>query len=131
MKRDFFYFLIIFAIAMSSIYAQKHTITVEELYSLERVSEFSVSPDGKWVLYKASKPNISSNKSVSHIFIISADGKEKIQLTKENDPVSSPVWSPKSNKIAYIQSKDGTNYIYTLDIPSGVPNKIATFKEDI
>ncbi len=111
--------------------AQKKAITVEDLYSVTRISDYTISPDGKWVLYKATKPNMQENKSYGNIYAVSIDGKQTIQITNDNEPKSYPVWGPKSDRVAYIASKDGTNHIYVCDFPNGTPSKVATFNEDI
>ncbi len=131
MLHKFFYTTFLFFLAIMQLTAEKQAITVEDLYSLHRISDYSVSPTGEWILYKVSTPDIQENKLKSELFIISIDGKKNLKLSIGEDPIASPVWSPDGKEIAYIQYKDDFNYIYTIQIPNGSPKQIANFESKI
>ena len=43
--------------------AQTHPMTFEDMLSLHRIGAPQPSPDGKWIAYDASTPNLAANKS--------------------------------------------------------------------
>lgn len=131
MLHKFFYTTFLFFLAIMQLTAKKQAITVEDLYSLHRISDYSVSPTEGWILYKVSTPDIQENKLKSELFIISIDGKKNLKLSIGEDPIASPVWSPDGKEIAYIQYKDDLSYIYTMQIPNGSPKQIANFESQI
>ena len=55
--------------------------TPEVLWSMGRIGEFSVSPDGQKVVYNVSDYYVDQNKSFSRLYVMDADGKNVKCLT--------------------------------------------------
>jgi len=111
--------------------AQKKIITPEDLYSMKRISRQTVSPDGKWVLYLESIPNIKENNMQTDIFVVSIDGKSTTKISDVDGAKSYPIWSPKGDKISFVVNSDGNSSIFTVAFPNGKPTRIATFNETV
>ncbi|MGA2298286.1 MAG: hypothetical protein ABSG15_12130, partial [FCB group bacterium] len=91
MKAKYFLYSIILIFAFiflpSINYSQneKQLLTPEQMLSLQRVSEQRISPDGKWVLYTLTSPDIKANKSKKEIFAVSIiDGTKQIKVTDDS-----------------------------------------------
>ena len=81
-------------------------------------SEFdgSWSPDGDWVVYRDSTRGINND---DEIFIASADGTERRNLT--NDPANDwgPDWSPDGTRLSF-NAAIGSNFeIFVIDLATG------------
>jgi Tol biopolymer transport system component len=98
--------------------AAKHAITFDDLIKMHRVGEAQVSPDGKWVAYTVTTPDIDANRNASNIWIVPAAGGESLQLTQSGHD-SSPVWSPDGRTIAFLSSRSGDSQIYLLSMDGG------------
>src|SRR5580765_6283590 len=81
--------------------AAKHAITFDDLIKMHRVGAAQVSPDGKWVAYMVTTPDIDANRNASNIWIVPTAGGESLQLTQSGHD-SSPVWSPDGKTIAFM-----------------------------
>lgn len=95
-------------------------------------SDYDISPDGKWVSFKNKAPELPrANNTASYIYLVPHDGSRKPEAI--NGPESpgrpagirgdssSPVFSPDSKQIAYLQMEDiayesdrRTLYIHTI-----------------
>jgi dipeptidyl aminopeptidase/acylaminoacyl peptidase len=106
--------LLLFA---TSLFAQTHPLTFEDMLSLHRIGAPQVSPDGKWLAYDASTPNLAANKSASAVYLVAAGGGASKQLTDG----SGPAWSPDSKSIAFV--KDSQAYLY--DVAAGTSRKVS------
>jgi TolB protein len=75
------------------------------------------SPDGKWIVFRADR----EKKDALQLFLISSDGLQEKQLTKNEHVNWAPVWHPNGRIIAYTTSKHGhaAYQIYLLDIETG------------
>ncbi|MEN3038873.1 MAG: S9 family peptidase [Candidatus Kryptonium sp.] len=121
------HFLVIYLLIISLIlpvYAQKRAITVEDLWAMKRVSNLVLSPDGKWIAYVLTSYNMEENRGQRDIYLISIDGKEKIQLTKGEGSNYSPAWSPDGKKLAFISTRDGEPQVYIMEIETGMMKKM-------
>ena len=96
----------------------KHAITFEDMIQMHRVGEAQVSPDGKWVAYTVSTPDMDANRGVSNIWVVPTNGGAAMQLTQSGHD-SSPVWSPDGKTIAFLSSRSGDSQVYLLSMDGG------------
>ena len=98
--------------------AAKHPIVFDDLIRMHRVSEAQVSPDGKWVAYTVSTPDLEANRSNSNIWVVPTGGGAEMQLTRSGHD-SSPVWSPDGKTLAFLSARDGNSQVYLLPMDGG------------
>lgn len=132
---------IIIIVSSASLFAQKKLIKLaekdqvnfnaKEMLSLNRLSEMSISPDGKWVLYSMSSPDITKNKSYKNLYVVSIDGNTTKQVTEGSFSDYNPVWSPDGTKIAFISNRMGSPQIHTINFPDGKPQPLTALKDGV
>ena len=96
----------------------KHAITFDDMIKLHRVAEPQISPDGKWVAYTVSTPDMDANRGVSNIWVVPTAGGAAMQLTQSGHD-SSPVWSPDGKTLAFLSSRSGESQVYLLSMVGG------------
>ncbi len=96
----------------------KRAITVEDLLSMHRVATPAISPDGKWVAYVVSTPDMDANRNVSNIWIVPTAGGAAVQLTQSGHD-GGPAWSPDAQTLAFISSRDKGAQVYVLSMAGG------------
>lgn len=104
---------------------QQHNLNSQDLFSFQRISEPTISPDGKWVAFIVATPSIEDNKLYSDLWAISLETNELIQLTNDVYSESNPSWSPDSKRVAYISNKEKTPQAYIMDFPQGGIKKVS------
>lgn len=107
-----------------SVYPQKRSITVDDLWAMKRISNLTVSPDGRWIAYVVTSYSMEENKGQRDIYLVSIDGKEVKQLTKSEGSNYSPAWSPDGKKLAFISTRDGEAQVYVMELETGAIKKI-------
>ena len=114
-------FIVVLLAVLSSAMAQeagKHAITFADMIQMHRVGEAQVSPDGKWVAYTVSTPDLDANRGASNIWMVPTAGGSSLQLTQSGHD-SSPVWSPDGKTIAFLSSRSGDSQVYLLSMDGG------------
>jgi dipeptidyl aminopeptidase/acylaminoacyl peptidase len=110
----------------ATLYAQsvaKRAVTFDDLIKMHRTADPKISPDGQWVAYTVSTPDMEANRGVSNIWAVRLTGGDAIQLTSGGHD-SSPVWSPDGKTLAFISSRDGNAQIYLLPMDGGEAREI-------
>jgi len=103
----------------------KHPLAFDDLIKLHRIAAPEVSPDGKWVAYGISTPDMEANRGVSNIWLVSTSGGEAIQLTQSGKD-SAPSWSPDGKTLAFLSERDGTSQVYVISMEGGEAKKLTT-----
>lgn len=93
---------------------EKVMMTPEALLTMARVGSFSLSPDGKRVVYAVSYPNIKENNSKSVLYTIGSDGKGKTKIGEGY----APKWIKGGERIAFMSAENGSMQLYSMS-PDG------------
>jgi dipeptidyl aminopeptidase/acylaminoacyl peptidase len=102
MKKSIFILLFVATAA----YAQ-HPITFDDLAAIHRIGAPQVSPDGKWVAYDASTPDLKANKGSSAVLLVPSGGGPSRKIADG----SGPAWSPDGKTLAYIKDSQVQLYV--------------------
>jgi dipeptidyl aminopeptidase/acylaminoacyl peptidase len=98
--------------------AGTHPITFDDMIKLHRVGEPQISPDGKWVAYTVTTPDMDANRNAGNLWLVGTEGGAPIQLTQSGHD-SSPVWSPDNKMLAFLSSRAGESQVYVLPMEGG------------
>lgn len=103
--------------------AQQKPITFRDLISMHRVSDPQISPNGKWIAYGVSTPDLAANHSLRNIWEVPTNGGESRPLTQGGTD-ERPRWSPDGTKLAFLSSRDGAPQIYVEGADGGEAQRL-------
>ncbi len=117
MKRiNFSIVIVLFLTLLYSInlFAQeKHSITIEDLWSMHRLANLELSPDGKTIAFTAQVFDMESNRGKTSIYLINSDGTNLREFKPSEKNQSQPRFSPDSKKLAF--TREGSIWIANSD----------------
>jgi dipeptidyl aminopeptidase/acylaminoacyl peptidase len=122
-------FIIAFSFSLTATaQSQANRLTAMDAFNLEFASDPQISPNGKQILYVRQFAEIMSDRNLSNIWIINADGTNNRPVTTGNRSDSSPRWSPDGTKIIYASDQDGTAQIYLRWMDNGQTAKLTNLQ---
>ena len=109
----------------------QNLLTPEQLWSLKRVSDPQISPDGTWVLFTINTVSIEENKGNTDLYLVPAAGGAVKQLTTSKSADFSGRWSPDGRTIAFLSTRDGAPQLYTIDVTGGEAKRLTDQKQGV
>ena len=108
-------------------------LTVDDLFRIQRVSDPRVSPDGRWVAYVVSTPDLAADKSTSRIWMVAVAGGDPIPLTTKGSSASSPRWSPDGKYLGFLATRgeDAESQVWLLNRLGGEAEQLTTVKQGV
>lgn len=105
--------------------SQSSMMTPEMLLTMARIGGFSLSPNGKQVVYSVSLPSIQDNKAKTQLFLVNSDGSGRKALTDGTCTAVSPRWIEGGKRIAYLTVIEGEMQLVSI-LPDGTDQRQVT-----
>jgi dipeptidyl aminopeptidase/acylaminoacyl peptidase len=105
---------------------ERRPLTAEDLWSLYRLGDPQLSPDGMQVVFTATKFDLEANKGNDDLYLVPAAGGETRRLTANEGPDRSPRWLSDGSAILFLSARgeDENPQIYRLPLSGGDPEAI-------
>lgn len=104
-------------------------ITHKDVWTMKRLGEVAVSPDGKWLVYSVTEPDYDPARTVADLWMMPADGSAPARrLTNTRGAESGVVFSPDGKKIAFTARREGDDaaQVYVLPLDGGEASRVTT-----
>ncbi|MFN4289354.1 MAG: prolyl oligopeptidase family serine peptidase [Permianibacter sp.] len=110
----------------------KSPFAVEHMLSLHRVGAPVASPDGKYVVFSVSTPDVAANKSKTDLWLKSVTGNDAPRrLTSHDAADSSPQWSADGKHVYFLSSRSGSSQLWRIALAGGEAEQVSNYPLDI
>lgn len=112
--------------------SQPRRFSADDLPKIVRITDPQISPDGKTVAIVVSRANMKDDRWDAEIQLIEiASGQTRV-VTRDRPDVSSPRWSPKGERLAYLaQDANKTTQIFVMPLDGGDPMQVTHSKTPV
>jgi dipeptidyl aminopeptidase/acylaminoacyl peptidase len=107
------------------------TLSVDDLWHIERIGAVSLSPDGAQAVCSVTSYSMEENKGSASLWLLSTFGGEPRRLTSGGEKDGQPAWSPRGDAIAFVAKreqqgkKDDTPQLYVIAPDGGEARRIS------
>ena len=109
--------------------AETHPFTIQDLVMLDRASELSASPNGRFLAFTLRSTDLEANKGKKDIWIVAASGGTPKRMTAHPAPDWGAQWLSDST-LAFLSTRDGSTQIYTIEVDGGEAVKLSDLPVD-
>jgi len=107
-----------------------HPFSVLDMLAMNRLADPQVSPDGKWVVYQVSTPDLDANKNLTDLWLTSVDGEVTSRLTTHPAADYNPRWCL-NGTIYFLSTRGGGAQIWNIDPEGGEAVPVTDLPLDI
>ena len=90
----------------------KQPFSSADIFELEMISQAQISPDGEKIIYLRQSNNIMTDSAQRSLWLYDVDKKTSYPLFSDQFNYGSVVWSPDSERFAFISNMTGSNQIH-------------------
>src|SRR5260370_33092390 len=128
MQNSYFLAIITVLLCIEQTAIAQRPFSAADTLALQTIGEVAPSPDGKTIVFSVATIDLPTNKTISRLMRVSAEGGAPDLLTGAPEGVSSVRWSPNGERLAFIAGHEKATAIYTLDIASGKVARICDYR---
>jgi dipeptidyl aminopeptidase/acylaminoacyl peptidase len=104
----------------------KAPLSIETAWTLKRLGDPSISPDGKLAVVPVTSFDMTENKGFTDLWLVPTQGGPARQLTSDKANDTGPVFSPDGKLIAFLSKRgdDKENQIYVIPVDGGEARRV-------
>jgi len=120
-------------IATTAFAQSKHPFSVDDLVSLNRVSDPALSPDGKTVVFTVRETDMAANRGRTDLWSLDLAAKAALprRLTSNPDNDGSAQWSADGRYIYFLSSRGGASQVWRLSNAGGEAEQVTKLPLDV
>jgi dipeptidyl aminopeptidase/acylaminoacyl peptidase/tetratricopeptide (TPR) repeat protein len=112
--------------------AEPRPLKVDDVLAIREVADPRLSPDGRWVAYTVTTPDVKEDQSDADIYMAPFAGGPAVRLTASKKSETSPRFSPDGRSLAFLSSREGKKtQVWLLNREGGDPVKLTDFKSSV
>jgi dipeptidyl aminopeptidase/acylaminoacyl peptidase len=109
----------------------RHSFTVDDMLSFQRVSDPSASPDGKLVAFTVATPDLDANKQAKDVWLAATDGSFTRRLTSDPAADTSARFSADGRSVYFLSSRSGSMQVWRIAVDGGEATQVTSLPVDV
>ena len=122
---------LITVLMLPAVLVAQRGLTAEDVAGMKNVGAVRISPDGKWVAYVVTVPDLKESSTNSDVWLVPATGGTPIKLTNSKKSDDNPKWSPDGRWIAFLSARDEKPQLWRISPSGGEAEKLGDAKSGV
>ena len=103
-------------------------LSAEQMWTLARLGDPTISPDGGLAVVPVTRYDLKDNKSYTDLWLFPTDGTPGRQLTSDKASDTTPAFSPDGRQVAFLSKRgdDRENQIYVIAVDGGEARRVTS-----
>jgi len=113
---------------------KKRSITAEDLYKIENISDVRLAPNGVYAVYTVQRVDKKTEEKYTNLWLVSTKTGNTRQFTSGDQKDTRPRWSADGNRIAFLSNrgdKEKPPQIYLIPVDGGEARPLTTIEGTI
>ena len=106
-------------------------LTPEQAAGMSQLGGIRISPDGRWVAYTVTVPDLKTSVMESDIWLVAVQGGAPIRLTSAKGMDDQARWSADGSWVGFISTRDGKPQVYRISPTGGEAEKLTDSKTGV
>jgi dipeptidyl aminopeptidase/acylaminoacyl peptidase len=106
-------------------------LTAEQATAMRQLSGVQASPDGKWVAYVVTVPDLKQSMLDADVWLVAAAGGDPLRLTNSPKRDDQPQWSPDGRWIAFVSEREEKPQIWLISPAGGEAQRLTEAKSGV
>ena len=102
------------------------TLSLTDFFSLRRISDPHISPDGRSIAYVLTTVDLEKNATTSTIWLAPTEGGQPRQLTSGPKHDRHPRFSPNGRQLLFESDRSGESQLWLIDLAGGEARQLTT-----
>jgi len=119
------------ALALPPRLSAQAPLTLEQAAGMRQLGSVQLSPDGRWVAYTLTVPDLKESSTNPDLWMVAAAGGAPVRLTNHKAVDDQPRWSPDGRFIAFLSARSGKPQVHRLAIAGGEPEQLTESKTGV
>jgi dipeptidyl aminopeptidase/acylaminoacyl peptidase len=118
-------------LAVSTVAAGPHGLTIDDMLAMQRVTDPVVSPDGKHVAFVVRDTDLDANRGRTDIWVADGEGGHVKRLTTHPENDTDPAWSPDGYWVYFVSTRSGAAQVWRIAAGGGEAEQVTKLPVEI
>src|SRR5262245_20495682 len=123
--------LALLGLAFPAAAAEPHPFGVQDLVTMERITDPQPSPSGDKVAFVVRSTNLEANKGTFDLWLVNIDGTGLTRLTSDPASDTNPRWAPDGKSLYFLSTRSGSSQVWRLPVGGGDPSQVTKLPLDV
>jgi dipeptidyl aminopeptidase/acylaminoacyl peptidase len=128
---------LVVAVALGAVFAgrapaaETHPFSVHDMQAMQRISEPSVSPDGRLVAFTVQSTDLDANKRRADLWLADVQGTWARPLTRDPANDTGARWDPDGRTLYFLSTRSGSQQVWRLHVDGGEAERVTDLPLDV